>query len=464
IIDPACGTGGFLIACIQRAYDELGVKYEDVIKIIQNNLIGYESEPVTAALCVANMILRGDGMTGIRKEDCLTASDYPLGECQVALMNPPFPHKQTDVPPQIFVERALQALKNRGLLAVILPTSLLVKRDIGEWRSRILQKNTLQAVCQLPDELFQPYASATTSVVLLEKGVPHGAKKKTVFVRLRYDGLVLKKGTRVTRNDQKNDLPEAVNSVINRREIPGFSGLGTVTGEREWSPGAYIPSGLPTDLELKTSMDELMRRLVSFYVRYAAEVVQQRQRVKDGDLDVKPYRSMLSDRRLDNANDHSTNTDTIGDFFDIYYGQKELHSRENLAPGDVLIISPTEKYNGCYGWLEYKHVQAPPFVTVAQTGTIGEAFVQLEPCGVNDDCLVLLPKENKDLPLACYFMAAATIRLEKWRFSYGRKLTPSRICEFRMTRNIDLEKWVTTSWSNWKLVISGALRTYETPN
>ncbi len=126
VIDPACGTGGFLIACIQRVYDQGNLKYEDAIKLVEKNLIGYESEPVTAALCVANMILRGDGKTGARKDECLTAKDYPIGKLQVALMNPPFPHRKTDTPPTQFVERALEALDKRGKLAVILPTSLRV--------------------------------------------------------------------------------------------------------------------------------------------------------------------------------------------------------------------------------------------------------------------------------------------------------------------------------------------------
>jgi type I restriction enzyme M protein len=86
VIDPACGTGGFLIACIQRAYNLSKLKYEDSVNLVRNSLIGYESEPVTAALCVANMILRGDGKSGIRKEDCFRAEDYPLGQMQVALM------------------------------------------------------------------------------------------------------------------------------------------------------------------------------------------------------------------------------------------------------------------------------------------------------------------------------------------------------------------------------------------
>jgi hypothetical protein len=137
-----------------------------------------------------------------------------------------------------------------------------------------------------------------------------------------------------------------------------------------------------------------------------------------------------------------------------------LHSRDGIPPGESLIVSPTEEYNGCYGWLFYPSLIKPPFVTVAQTGSIGEAFVQLEPCGVNDDCLLLIPKD-KNLPLACLFIAAAIIRLERWRFSYGRKLTPSRICSFGMSRIPEIEKWVDNKFTNWSKIIDSTIEMEE---
>lgn len=459
IIDPACGTGGFLVACLQRIISSSQLRYEDTINIIRDHLIGYESEPITAALCVANMILRGDGKTGIRKDNCFLAKDYPTGKCQVALMNPPFPHKKTDALPQQFVDTALDALEQRGKLAVILPASLISKAENGEWRREILSRHSLLAVCQLPDELFQPYASATTCVVLLEKGVPHHTQRKTVFVRLQYDGLTLKKGTRVARLDGKNQIPDAVDAIINKREIAGFSGVATVTGGAEWSPGLYIPSALPTEEELKASIDELLRRWATFYVRYASQVATQRRKVQVGELNAAPYRELVGQAKLANASKLQQEPGTIGEFFDLFYGQKELHSREGIAPGDSLIISPTEEYNGCYGWLDFEHLIQPPFVTVAQTGTIGEAFVQMEPCGVNDDCLVLLAKEEQ-LPLACLFIAAALIRLERWRFNYGRKLTPQRICNFRMSRMPELESWVEAEFARWQKLAEEAVAAY----
>lgn len=460
VIDPSCGTGGFLIAAIQRAVESEGVKYEDVINQIKNNLIGYESEPLTAALCVANMILRGDGKSGVRNFDVFKAEDFPKGKCNVALMNPPFPHKKTDVPPKMFIKRALEALDNRGKLAVILPTSYIVKKEHGAWRTEILKNNTLLAVIELPDEVFQPYASTTTTVVLIEKGVAHNKAITTVFVRLHYDGLTLKKGVRVARSDNKNQIPDAVSAVLNKTSIPGFSGTAHIDGNMEWAPGAYVPSALPTEEELQDVIDDLIRRYVSFYTRYAPQIANQRKLLVSGELSCSDYRDMISDLRISNAAELQPISGNIGNYFNIYYGQKELHSRDGIPPGSSLIISPTEGYNGTYGWLEFSELIKPPFVTVAQTGSIGEAFVQTETCGVNDDCLILLPREGSQLPLSSYFICAAIIRLEKWRFSYGRKLTPPRINEFSMARIPSLESWVESRLKDWNQVIDNTIKMY----
>lgn len=460
VIDPACGTGGFLVAVIQRAFDVEHAKYEDVVEMVRHNLIGYDSEPLTAALCVANMILRGDGKSGIANEDVFHASNFPAAKCNVALMNPPFPHKATDVPPQHFVDKALEALVSRGKLAVILPASMVVKKSFSLWRQSILAQHTLRAVIELPDETFQPFASATTCVLLIEKGIPHSKANTTSFVRIQYDGLVLKKGVRVPRQDNKSQLELAVGAILNKDVIPGFAGKAVVTGQAEWFPGAYIPSGGVEESDLKQAIDELMRRHASFYTRYAREIVRQRTLVEAGDLEPKEYRALLSKKRIANADSLPAIPGTIGEYFDIFYGQKELHSRDGIPPGECLIISPTEQYNGTYGWLTFKALIKPAFVTVAQTGSIGEAFVQTEPCGVNDDCLVLLPKAGKNVSEAMLFIAAAVIRLEKWRFSYGRKLTPSRIAEYRFDVSPSLVAWASERTAQWKVITERCLLPY----
>lgn len=459
VLDPACGTGGFLLAAMSRILNAKKLSRSQMVKIVNKRLIGFEDEPITAALCVANMILRGDGSTGVRRDDCFTAKDYPEGKATIVLMNPPFPHEKTDVPPERFVERALEGLRVRGKLAVILPTSLLVKADRGQWRGGVLKNNTLLGVCQMPDELFQPFASSTTSIVVIQKGIPHDSRQRTAFVRLQYDGLTLKKRVRVQRPE--NQIPKATDALLNKTVTPGFSGLGNVSGGQEWGVGAYIPAAVQSEEELRASIDELLRRLGSFYVRYSAEVIRQRKAIKSGELEVRPYRSMVTEGRLSNAASLPSDEATIGGMFDILYGLKELHSREGIPPGESLIISPTEEYNGCYGWLQYNPLMKPPFVTVAQTGSIGEAFVQLEPCAVNDDCLVLLPKEGKDIGEAQMIIAAACLHIERWRFNYGRKLTPSRIAGFKVPLSLALEEWASKHLEQIQKVITVALAGYS---
>ena len=78
-----------------------------MVQIARKRLIGFEDEPTTAALCIANMILRGDGATGVHRDDAFLSLEYPRQVTTVVLMNPPLPHKKTDTPIEDFVEQAL---------------------------------------------------------------------------------------------------------------------------------------------------------------------------------------------------------------------------------------------------------------------------------------------------------------------------------------------------------------------
>ncbi len=459
VLDPACGTGGFLVACMDRLLREDHLSRPQMVKVIQTRLIGFEAEPETAALCVANMILRGDGSTGVHRADCFTSPSYPVGKASVGLMNPPFPHEKTDMPSQDFVDRALEGLQDRGKLAVILPTGLLAKPGAGAWRAKILKHNSLLAVCQLPNELFQPFAAATTSFVVIEKGVPHHPKKKTVFVRLHYDGLALDKGARVERGP--NQIPEAIDAILNGTAKPGFSGTATVTGESEWSAGAYIPSAPPEENEFREAVDILLRRLASFYTRYAPEVLAQRSAIEAGEINKVGYRSIVTKAKLENAAAITGSPDEVGGRFDLFYGLGAIESREGIPPGRTLIISPTEQYNGCDGWLDFNTVLEPPFITVARTGSIGEAFVHLEPCAPNSDCIVLLPRRAEWGSIPELILAASSIRVENWRYNYGRKITPLRLAGVKLAHSTEVKAFTASLYEKFALVIAASLLPYQ---
>lgn len=116
--------------------------------------------------------------------------------------------------------------------------------------------------------------------------------------------------------------------------------------------------------------------------------------------------------------------------FSIHYGQKELHNKENLDSGSSLLVSSQGADNGCYGFFDTEPKYKPPFITVPSTGSIGEAFVQMYPCAVDDNCLVLEPKS--ELSIEYFFYIALRVRTQKWRYRYGRQITPDRLAKLEV--------------------------------
>jgi hypothetical protein len=439
VVDHTCGTGGFLVSALQRMTEGKPLTRAQVNEIVRGHLKGFESEPITAALCVANMILRGDGTTGIINHDCFTSDEFPEGTATIVIGNPPFPHKKTDEPVERFIERGLEALNTRGRLAMIAPSSLIAKGERGkkDWRKRILHDNSLRGVVTLPSELFQPYASSTTGIVVLEKGVPHTNKTTTFFCRIENDGFRLKKNTRV--EQAGSQLPDALDAWQSNRSIPDLcitTAIPSLKEGVEWAPGAYIEFVDHPDEDLRREADLLIRSRAAFEVFNATELHTLQEDLSHGKFRVASYAS-LSGRKPKHPNGEPN---TLGWLFDIYYGQKSLHNKENLQAGHALVISSSGMNNGCYGFFDFDQLIQPPFVTVPSTGSIGEAFVQTWPCGVTDDCLLLIPRSGTDEE--DLFLAAAVVRLERWRFDYGRKVTPERIAHMKVRRDAMVKTWI----------------------
>jgi predicted RNA methylase len=414
VADISCGTGGFLVAAMNRVLVRKRLSRAQLVKLVKNRLIGIEQVPMTAAICVANMILRGDGSTGIHNKDAFTWKGFPTGKASIALLNPPFPHKKTDRPSEDFVDKALEALKVGGQLAVIVPTSLMVRSNKRKWRDRILKRHTLEAVIGLPDELFQPFASSYTTVLLIRKGQPHRAERDVFFARITNDGLRLRKRARLP--IPGSQLDEVKLAYEQHRSVAGLCGWGKVGPV--WGAGLYVPSRPLTDDALIDGVAEIIRERSAFVVRYAPSLVRFHEQLALNKV------SIVSAR----AKDFGSKANTIGAYFWISYGQKALHNKTGLAPGTSLVISATSQDNGAYGFFDFEPLLRPPFVTVPSTGSYGEARVQERPCGVADDCLILTPK--KDTPREYLYIAAAVIRSERWRFNYGMKVTPARIAAY----------------------------------
>jgi len=138
---------------------------------------------------------------------------------------------------------------------------------------------------------------------------------------------------------------------------------------------------------------------------------------------------------------------TIGELFNVEYGQKEYENKSLLEgdEGKSIIISSKGEDNGIYGFYNTSNGYKAPVISVPRTGTIGQAFVQLIDCSIDNNCLVLIPKEK--LSVEQLFQVAFQIRLAKWKYKYGRQITPKRLEEQEIILdkiNVNFQKMIIT--------------------
>ena len=222
IIDPACGSGGFLIEALRHVWRKLdaeGEKYhwtksslqEEKMKYALYNIKGIDKDYFLAKVAKAYMALIGDGKSGIFCEDSLdnpqnwnlkTRQEIKLGEFSVLLTNPPFGskipvrgeeklkqyelghkwklNKQTEewekgklkdkeAPQILFIERCLQLLKDGGRMAIVLPDGIYGNESLTYIRQWLLKQGRIVAIIDVPIETFMPNTSTKTSILIFQK-------------------------------------------------------------------------------------------------------------------------------------------------------------------------------------------------------------------------------------------------------------------------------------------------------
>ena len=226
IFDPACGTGAFLIAGMNKLVDEienskLSDKRHRIKNIKTKQLIGFEKSSTMYSLAISNMLFRGDGKSQIFNEDFFSnETDEIFSKLQnkptIGFVNPPYggrDNKSNPTKKEIqFLERMLDNCSRYGV--IIAPLSTYFKDDVD--RDRILSKHTLKYVINMPSELFQPNASTHTAIAVFETNKPHN-NSKVVFYDLKDDGFVLSKNKGRTDvlnkwNNIKKDFLKKINS------------------------------------------------------------------------------------------------------------------------------------------------------------------------------------------------------------------------------------------------------------
>jgi type I restriction enzyme M protein len=224
IVDPACGSGGFLVEALRhvwRKVEEQGVAYKwpdheiyaQKQKVAIDNFRGIDKDEFLAKVAKAYMAILGDGRGGVHCENSLESpkkwhtkarNAIQLGSFNVVITNPPFgkklkiesaeileqydlghewaqgdnfsfvrgPVMESQTPQILFIERCLNLLTDGGKLGIVLLESIFGMPKYRYVVEYLTQRTKILALVSLPENLFQPHTHAKTCVVICEKTVP----------------------------------------------------------------------------------------------------------------------------------------------------------------------------------------------------------------------------------------------------------------------------------------------------
>ncbi|MFB6317291.1 N-6 DNA methylase [Saccharicrinis sp. FJH54] len=189
VLDPACGTGGFLTNVIDYKRNNF-VKSPADEKKLQKTIFGVEKKTLPHMLCTTNMILHGiDTPINIQHDNTLSRPlrDYkPKDRVNVIVTNPPFGGMEEDGIEQnfpsayrtretadLFLTLIMHLLKTDGRAALVLPDGFLFGEGIKtRIKEKLFEECNLHSIVRLPNGVFNPYTGIKTNLLFFTKGKP----------------------------------------------------------------------------------------------------------------------------------------------------------------------------------------------------------------------------------------------------------------------------------------------------
>lgn len=261
ILDPACGTAGFLISAYKHILnaniDENGKSTltSDDRKRMTENFAGYDISPDMVRLSRVNMYLHRFTKPQISEYDTLSSEEKWDDNYDVILANPPFmtpkggiiPHNRYRVKARraevLFVDYIAEHLNPTGKAAIIVPEGIVFQsaNAYKELRKYLVDDGLLYAVVSLPAGVFNPYSGVKTSILFLDKTLAK-QKDEILFLRMNNDGFDL--GAQ-RKEISLNDIPTIINAIklFQCGQDITDNPLATLASKKQLSENDYVLSG-----------------------------------------------------------------------------------------------------------------------------------------------------------------------------------------------------------------------------
>ena len=262
VIDPCCGTGGFLIAAMHNMLAKTDNE-EEKRRIRQDQLFGIEEQAYMFTIATTNMILRGDGKSNLENQDFFAQnpSQLQLKGCTVGMMNPPYSQGSKQNPKLYeinFTEMLLKSVVEGARVAVIVPQSTFTGKTKEEQaiKKSILKRHTLEGVVTLNKNTF--YGVGTNPCIgIFTAGIPHSKNKLSKFINFENDGFVVSKHIGLVDDGSAKDKKQRLLDVWrNHIESPTkFCVETTVEDTDEWLHSFYyFNDTIPTEEDFRNTI------------------------------------------------------------------------------------------------------------------------------------------------------------------------------------------------------------------
>lgn len=271
IMDPACGTAGFLISAYKHILKqnstgvvngngtategdaaeqalESPMRYpgdllqpEDRARLARN-IRGYDISPDMVRLSLVNLYLHGFADPKVEEYDTLTSEDKWTEMADVILANPPFmspkggikPHTRFQVQSKrsevLFVDYIAEHLTPNGRAAIVVPEGIIFQSQTAYVALRkMLVENHLAAVLSLPAGVFNPYSGVKTSILILDRAVAK-ASKHVAFFKIENDGFALGAQRKAVRGSQLAQVKAELGVWLQAARAGGGEGLESSLG------------------------------------------------------------------------------------------------------------------------------------------------------------------------------------------------------------------------------------------
>lgn len=224
ILDPACGTAGFLISAYKHIMEQAKETKKPLTpaqhKQLMQNIVGYDISPDMVKLASVNLFLHQFPEPKIYEYDTLSSDERWDDKFDVILANPPFmtpkggimPHSKFGVKANraevLFVDYMMEHLNLKGKAGFVVPEGIIFQSATAykALRKMMVEDNYLYAVVSLPSGVFNPYSGVKTSILFFDRELTKQTQD-ILFVRVDKDGYDLGAQRRPIKD---NNLPEAL--------------------------------------------------------------------------------------------------------------------------------------------------------------------------------------------------------------------------------------------------------------